>query len=297
LHINTHPTQRIKPALIAGFTLIELSIVLVIIGLIVGGVLVGQDLIRAAEVRAQITQIEKFNTAVNTFRGKFGALPGDLNNTVATTFGFAARGLYAGEGDGNGIIEGIRQNNPSNNVGYLPNSGEALTFWGDIGSPKAGNLIDGSFPNSSTPTGSLSGSGPDFSGYLPLAKIGKGNSVYIWTNNSINYYGLSVLTTLSNNYIQSNNGLTVRQAYDIDKKIDDGLPQSGRVLALRIDQFGYTWANGDITVDDSPITTATPSSPTTCYDNSNSSTGAVQQYSLTQNKGAGVNCSLSFQFQ
>ena len=41
-----------------GFTLIELSIVLVIIGLIVGGVLVGQDLIRAAQVRATISQIE-----------------------------------------------------------------------------------------------------------------------------------------------------------------------------------------------------------------------------------------------
>jgi len=42
-----------------GFTLIELSIVLVIIGLIVGGVLVGHDLIRAAGVRATISQVEK----------------------------------------------------------------------------------------------------------------------------------------------------------------------------------------------------------------------------------------------
>ena len=41
-----------------GFTLIEMSIVLVIIGLVVGGVLVGQDLIRAAYERAQISQIE-----------------------------------------------------------------------------------------------------------------------------------------------------------------------------------------------------------------------------------------------
>ncbi len=46
----------------SGFTLIELSIVLVLIGLIVGGVLVGQDLIRAAKLRAQIGQIEKFNS-------------------------------------------------------------------------------------------------------------------------------------------------------------------------------------------------------------------------------------------
>ena len=46
-----------------GFTLIELSIVLVIIGLIVGGILVGQDLINAAAIRAQIAQVEKYQTA------------------------------------------------------------------------------------------------------------------------------------------------------------------------------------------------------------------------------------------
>jgi prepilin-type N-terminal cleavage/methylation domain-containing protein len=78
----------------SGFTLIEMSIVLVVIGLLVGGVLVGQDLIRAAYVRAQISQIEKFNTAVNTFYGKYQALPGDMNATTATNYGFTARGTY-----------------------------------------------------------------------------------------------------------------------------------------------------------------------------------------------------------
>lgn len=80
-----------------GFTLIELSIVLVIIGLIVGGVLVGQSLINAAAVRAQVTQIEKFNSVVNTFYGKYGYLPGDLPAGPAAQFGFASRGSYAGE--------------------------------------------------------------------------------------------------------------------------------------------------------------------------------------------------------
>ena len=60
-----------------GFTLIELSIVLVIIGLIVGGVLVGQDLIKAAEIRATVSQVEGYNSAVNTFRLKYNGLPGD----------------------------------------------------------------------------------------------------------------------------------------------------------------------------------------------------------------------------
>lgn len=55
-----------------GFTLVELSIVLVIIGLIIGGVMVGRDLIKTSEVRSQISQIEEFKTAVNTFKVKYG---------------------------------------------------------------------------------------------------------------------------------------------------------------------------------------------------------------------------------
>ena len=70
-----------------GFTLIELSIVLVIIGLIVGGVLVGRDMIQAATIRAQVAQIEKYNAAVNTFRLKYNGLPGDMLPAVAATFG------------------------------------------------------------------------------------------------------------------------------------------------------------------------------------------------------------------
>src|ERR1019366_10408042 len=87
------------------FTLIEIAIVLVIIGLIIGGVLVGQDLIRAAGVRATISQIEKYNTAVNTFIGKYNAMPGDLNGQTATAFGFTARGTNTGQGDGNGALQ------------------------------------------------------------------------------------------------------------------------------------------------------------------------------------------------
>lgn len=74
--------MQLPPAKNNGFMLIELSIALVVIGLIVGGVLVGQDLINAAAVRAQISQIEKYNTAVNTFREKYGYLWRIENSSV-----------------------------------------------------------------------------------------------------------------------------------------------------------------------------------------------------------------------
>ncbi len=77
-----------------GFTLIELSIVLVIIGLIVGGVLAGQSLIRAAEIHSVVTDLQKFDTAINTFQGKYDALPGDMPN--ATSYWGAAGGNGTG---------------------------------------------------------------------------------------------------------------------------------------------------------------------------------------------------------
>ena len=61
----------------SGFTLIELSIVLVIIGLIIGGVMVGQQLVHAAQIRQQAKQFELITSAVNTFKTKYNCLPGD----------------------------------------------------------------------------------------------------------------------------------------------------------------------------------------------------------------------------
>jgi hypothetical protein len=72
--------------------------VLVVIGLIVGGVLAGQSLIHAAQLRAIMSEKEKLETAVNTFRGKYNCLPGDCSN--ASTFFTGAP-----NGDGNGTIE------------------------------------------------------------------------------------------------------------------------------------------------------------------------------------------------
>jgi prepilin-type N-terminal cleavage/methylation domain-containing protein len=79
-----------RRASLPGFTLIEMSIVLVIIGLIVGGILVGQTLIKAAQIRGVIKEEVQFETAVNTFFGKYDCMPGDCANI--TTFLPAATG-------------------------------------------------------------------------------------------------------------------------------------------------------------------------------------------------------------
>jgi prepilin-type N-terminal cleavage/methylation domain-containing protein len=68
----------------SAFTLVELSIVLVIIGLIIGGVLAGRDLIRAAELRSLVSEVERYNSAVNAFKLKYNCLPGDC--ATATNF-------------------------------------------------------------------------------------------------------------------------------------------------------------------------------------------------------------------
>jgi prepilin-type N-terminal cleavage/methylation domain-containing protein len=285
-----------------GFTLIELSIVLVIIGLIVGGVLVGQDLIRAAAVRATITQIEKYNTAVNTFREKYGALPGDISDPAATSFGFKSRGQYAAEGDGNGVIEGIWDNSAAENYGGLIGQGETAVLWVDL---SMANLIGGTFTMATPTNTNIS---PVTDNVLPQAAIGQGNYVYVWSGgygvasgnkNSLNYFGLSAVTQLQFGQV-STPGLTVTQAYSIDKKIDDGFPTTGNVTALYLTSTYPHWAAGGGNTganngDNSPSTGATSPSSTTCYDNGGNA--GPQQYSLSQNGGAGVNCALSFQFQ
>lgn len=92
-----------------GFTLVELSIVLVILGLLVGGVLAGQSLIRSAELRAIIREKDQYVVALNAFKEKYMAIPGDMANAYAfwgATCGTNTTAIATGcNGDGDGIIQ------------------------------------------------------------------------------------------------------------------------------------------------------------------------------------------------
>jgi prepilin-type N-terminal cleavage/methylation domain-containing protein len=290
-----------------GFTLIELSIVLVIIGLIVGGVLIGQDLIKSAQARATVTQLERYNTAVHTFQVKFNCLPGDCAN--AASFGFPPRGTAEGEGDGNGVIEGHNCNGGF--LGSVESCGETALFWEDL---SQANLIEGLFNTASAITYLGPVTGAALNAYFPQAKLGGGNYIYVWSggvgsdngsaDNGLNYFGISPISQMTG-YIYSGAGLTVGQAYSIDTKVDDGLPQSGRVTAL-YDNYNVPgngsigWAAGGGLFGAStpypynPTTAATPWAATNCYDNNN--VAGPETYSMAQNASQ-VNCALSVQFQ
>jgi|JI102314A1RNA_FD_contig_121_183464_length_851_multi_3_in_0_out_0_1 prepilin-type N-terminal cleavage/methylation domain-containing protein len=66
-----------------GFTLIELSIVIVIIGFLVAGIAVGTNMIKQAELRSVITDLQQNQTAYNNFIGRFNQVPGDMPTASA----------------------------------------------------------------------------------------------------------------------------------------------------------------------------------------------------------------------
>ncbi len=83
----------------AGFTLVEIAIVMVIIGLLIGGVLKGQAMVQNAKVKRVVKQADELRAAVMAFYDKYGVYPGD-ENLAAIPPGTDA------EGDGDGNIEG-----------------------------------------------------------------------------------------------------------------------------------------------------------------------------------------------
>jgi len=117
--MHIHKAQRQ-----GGFTLVELAVVLLIIGLIVGGILRGQELISSAQLNAVQTDLNEIRTATNTFQDKFVALPGDFSQPELVSDVAQASNEGGDAGDGNGRIDvGAR----------VAQDTETAAFWEHLG--------------------------------------------------------------------------------------------------------------------------------------------------------------------
>jgi len=94
--IGSHLMRRSTQA---GFTLVEIAIVLVIIGLLLGGILKGQEMITQAKIKNVIADFSGLSAAYYGYQDRYRAIPGDDVNA-------ATRWSGAKSGDGNGILEG-----------------------------------------------------------------------------------------------------------------------------------------------------------------------------------------------
>lgn len=229
------------------FSLVELSIVLVILGLLTGGVLTGQSLIRASELRSVTTDYQRYIAAVQAFRDKYFAIPGDMSNatsfwgkdnTNCTTHTGTAATPGTCNGNGNGQLA---------TATAVSTTGEMFRFWQQLA---LAGLVEGSY------TGQAGAAGTGYEALIgtnvPRSKISNAGWTAYWyigpyAGDTFLYaldYGQPLAfgaTVVGNATI--NPALKPEEAWNIDTKMDDGKPARGNVIAA-------WWNNACAAADD-----------------------------------------------
>lgn len=220
----------------AGFTLVELAVVMIIIGLLIGGVLKGQELIGNAQVTATVAQLKGIEAATSTFRDTYSALPGDMLN-ADTRLPNCTTTICTGTGDGNGRLDTTPADTP---VGS-----EAGSYFVHL---NAADLLTGIVPGADIPGGNF-----------PAGKISNTVIMVGYAATAADLDGATDSTGASaGHYLVVTDsvgaanaaGLRPSEALRIDTKMDDGVADTGSVRGI-----------GDATCgDDTGYATATPDS-------------------------------------
>jgi prepilin-type N-terminal cleavage/methylation domain-containing protein len=192
------------------FTLVELSIVLLIIGLIIGGITAGSSLIKQAQLRAIISEFVSHTTAINGFKIQFNALPGDFIN--ATTMWPSAS---TANGNGNGLIEsGVNTSAPF----------EDTYVWQHLA---LAGLVNGNFSGGVQGPRYVAGSNSFVSKKTPaIYQISSGNGA-IYSYASGNFIQLGIYNADACGGYANGGLLNGIDSYNLDSKMDDGVPSSG----------------------------------------------------------------------
>jgi prepilin-type N-terminal cleavage/methylation domain-containing protein len=198
----------------SGFTLIEIAIVLVIIGLLLGGVLKGQELINSARVKNLATDFKNIPVFIYGYQDKFRALPGD-DAAVATHLGAtatacapAAAGLCV---TGNGVINGAW------NASAITR--ESFVFWQHV---RLAGLAPGS-----TDTAAAD--------YLPVNA--SGGNIGIQSGTSVaadSPIQDSANAALRGSYVICSSGILGKFVKQLDIQMDDGNTATGSMLATEV---------------------------------------------------------------
>lgn len=181
----------------AGFTLVEIAIVLVIIGLLLGGVLKGQEMIENAKIKNLINDINGVSTAFQAYRDRYKVLPGD--DPRAATRGWTS----AVAGNGGGTLQ-------NNNAFRAGNNGENMLLWQHL---RYAGFISGD-PSGTTQNDGRAHPFHAYDGYIGVSNSANANFGFGMRGNII---------CLSN--------VPGKAAEAVDSNLDDGIPNTGSVRA------------------------------------------------------------------